>query len=234
MSAGLQFSLAILASALLGSIPFSLLIARYVGGIDLRKHGSGNVGATNVARTMGPKWGTVALLLDAFKGGLPTWLFPALMTAHVTGLANEQTCIGAGAVIGHMFSPFLNFKGGKGVATALGVICVMAPLSSGCALGVFLVTFFAFRIVSLSSIIASLSYAVVEFSTQGWHLWSNNAWARGVFAVVIPSLILLRHRANIVRLWQGTEPRLQFKKSGGDIAPDAKSAESTEAAKSSR
>jgi glycerol-3-phosphate acyltransferase PlsY len=196
---------------LIGSIPFSLLVARYGGGIDLRRHGSGNVGATNVARLLGPRWGTLALLLDAAKGAAPTLLLPWIFPSNTTSLANEQVLCGVAAVLGHMFPPWLNFRGGKGVATALGVVTVIAPAATGCAFLIFVLTFATSRIVSLSSILAAIGFAVAEFLIQGRAIWTPHAWGLGVFAIAVPLLILLRHRANMVRLWQGQEPRLQFR-----------------------
>ncbi len=224
MSSGIELLLAAIASGFVGSIPFSLLIAKWVAGIDLRKHGSGNVGATNVARTLGAKWGFVALFLDALKGALPTALIPLLLTNASPELINEKVLCGACAVIGHMFSPFLGFKGGKGVATALGVVTVLTPAATGCALLAFILTFMLSRIVSLSSIVAAITYAIVEFVLMGEKLWARDSWALGVFAIAIPLLILIRHRSNIVRLLKGEEPRLTFKKKG---APKAKPDEST-------
>ncbi|WP_437191293.1 glycerol-3-phosphate 1-O-acyltransferase PlsY [Planctomicrobium sp. SH527] len=212
MSSGIELFLAAVASAFIGSIPFSLLIAKWVAGIDLRKHGSGNVGATNVARTLGAKWGFIALLMDAAKGALPTALFPLFLSHASPELVNEKVLCGACAVLGHMFSPFIGFKGGKGVATALGVVTVLAPAATGCALLAFILTFALSRIVSLSSIVAAITYAVVEFILMGEKLWAPNSWALGVFAVAIPLLILIRHRTNIVRLLKGEEPKLTFKK----------------------
>src|SRR5690606_37197450 len=104
--------------------PFSLLIARWFGGIDLRQHGSGNVGATNVARTLGFKWGLLALLLDALKGLLPTWGLPLLLFEGDVSRDHAQVVAGLAAIVGHMFPCWLGFRGGKGVATALGVVAV--------------------------------------------------------------------------------------------------------------
>ncbi|HWL09907.1 MAG TPA: glycerol-3-phosphate 1-O-acyltransferase PlsY [Planctomicrobium sp.] len=212
MPYGLQLFLAAAGAAFIGSIPFSLLIGRFFGGIDLRQHGSGNVGATNVARTMGAKWGLMALLLDALKGALPAFFLPLLMTEHSASLFNERTLCGAAAILGHVFPPWLGFQGGKGVATALGVVLVLAPVASGCAFLAFVLTFLAFRIVSLASVIAAITYAITEFALRPDQLWESDSWGLGVFAVAIPLLIIVRHRTNLYRLWHGQEPRLQFRK----------------------
>jgi glycerol-3-phosphate acyltransferase PlsY len=196
---------------LVGSIPFSLLIARCVGGIDLRQHGSGNVGATNVARTLGLKWGIVALLLDALKGLLPTWGLPLLLFPEGDAHAHAQVAGGLAAIIGHMFPCWLGFRGGKGVATALGVIVVIAPLASLCAFGAFALTFAASRIVSLSSIVASSVFAIAEMVILAPWPFAAATWSRALFALAVPALIIVRHRSNIGRLLKGEEKRFTRK-----------------------
>jgi glycerol-3-phosphate acyltransferase PlsY len=201
----------LIAAYFVGSIPFSLLIARWVGGIDLRQHGSGNVGATNVARTLGLKWGIVALLLDALKGLLPTWVLPLLLYPDGDAQAHAQVASGLAAIIGHMFPCWLGFKGGKGVATALGVVLVIAPLATVCAFGAFALTFAASRIVSLSSIVASAVFAIAEFVILAPSPFSAATWSRALFALAVPALIIVRHRSNIVRLLKGEEKRFTRK-----------------------
>jgi len=201
----------LLAAYLIGSIPFSLLIARWVGGIDLRQHGSGNVGATNVARTLGLKWGIVALLLDALKGLLPTWGLPLLLFPSGDAHTHAQVACGLAAIIGHMFPCWLGFRGGKGVATALGVVLVIAPLATLCAFGAFALTFAASRIVSLSSIVASAVFAIAEFVILAPSPFATATWSRALFALAVPALIILRHRSNIVRLLKGEEKRFTRK-----------------------
>jgi acyl phosphate:glycerol-3-phosphate acyltransferase len=199
------------AAYLIGSIPFSLLIARWVGGIDLRQHGSGNVGATNVARTLGLKWGLLALLLDALKGLLPTWVLPLLLFPDGDAHAHAQVASGLVAIIGHMFPCWLGFRGGKGVATALGVIVVIAPLATLCAFGAFALTFAVSRIVSLSSIIASIVFAVAELVILAPTPFAAATWSRAAFALAVPALIIVRHRSNIARLLKGEEQRFTRK-----------------------
>jgi len=199
----------LLAAYLAGSIPFSLLIARWVGGIDLRQHGSGNVGATNVARTLGFKWGLVALLLDALKGLLPTWGLPLLF--FKTGNTHAAVAAGLAAIIGHMFPCWLGFKGGKGVATALGVVTILSWQATLAAFVVFALTFAVSRIVSLSSILAALAFAIAEMVLLWPDAFSTENWSRGAFALAVPPLIIFRHRSNIVRLLKGEEPRFTRK-----------------------
>jgi glycerol-3-phosphate acyltransferase PlsY len=194
-----------------GSIPFSLLIGRWVGGIDLRQHGSGNVGATNVARTLGLKWGLVALLLDALKGLLPTWGLPLLFFGDAAAMSHAQVAAGVAAIIGHMFPCWLGFRGGKGVATALGVVVVIGWQATLAAFAVFALMFAASRIVSLSSILAVLAYAVTEMIVLRPDPFSTANWSRASFALAVPALIIFRHRSNIVRLLKGEEHRFSRK-----------------------
>lgn len=195
----------VLAAYLAGSIPFSLLIARWFGGIDLRQHGSGNVGATNVARTMGYRWGLVALLLDAVKGLLPTWGLPLLFFG---GATHAEVLAGLAAIVGHMFPCWLGFRGGKGVATALGVVTILSWPATLAAFVAFALVFAASRIVSLSSIIASVVFAIAEMVALWPAPFAAATWSRGAFALAVPALIIYRHRANIGRLRRGEEPRL--------------------------
>lgn len=195
-------------AGLVGSIPFSYLIARFVRGIDLRQHGSGNVGATNVARTLGAGWGMLALACDISKGILPPLVLPWVMQAGDISLIHERVLYGVCAVLGHMFSPWLGFRGGKGVATALGVVSVIAPIAMACSALSFGLVFGVSRIVSLSSIVAAGVFAIAEIMLLGESLWSADRWGLGVFTVAVPLLILVRHRANIVRLCRGEEAAL--------------------------
>lgn len=202
--------LALLAAYLVGSIPFSLLIGRWVGGIDLRQHGSRNVGATNVARTLGLKWGLLALTLDAIKGLTPVLLFPDLFVGRDPILTGHlRVGCGLAAICGHMFPCWLGFRGGKGVATALGVVAVLAPWATLAAFGVFAVTFAASRIVSLSSILSSAGFAVAEFTLLRSDAFSTANWSLSVFSLAVPALIIFRHRSNLVRLARGEEPKFQ-------------------------
>jgi glycerol-3-phosphate acyltransferase PlsY len=197
---------AIAAGYLLGSIPFSFVVARGFGVRDVRRVGSGNVGATNVLRSAGRAAGALALLLDAAKGaaasGLAQWLAPD--TAWVPALA------AVAAVLGHMHPVWLRFQGGKGVATGLGAF---VPLAPGAALGatvLFLVTLAATRYVSLGSIVGAVSLAVLAgvLGAPGPVVGA---------AAFTATLVVWRHRSNLRRLWQGSERR-----AGG--ARDAKEA----------
>lgn len=190
--------LSALGSYLLGSVPFGVLVSR-TRGIDIMSQGSGNTGATNVTRVLGWKLGLLVFALDVLKGAVPP-----LLAFVAFGDQSIAILMGVAAVFGHTFSPFLRFKGGKGVATSLGALVGSAPIVGGIGFGVFLVLFAATRIVSLSSLVAALSVLVVGWLTgQGWVFFA-------VFGPLV-AYVVFRHRANISRLLKGEEPRLEFK-----------------------
>jgi acyl phosphate:glycerol-3-phosphate acyltransferase len=197
----------LLLAYLCGSIPFCLMLGRVVGGIDLREHGSRNVGATNVTRLLGWGWGGVALLLDAIKGLLPTLLLPRLVATSPGQLHLAVGC-GVAAILGHMYSCFLKFKGGKGVATSLGVVSVLAPWGALAALVTFIVLFAWKRIVSLGSIVAAAVFAAVQMSLLTPRPFRGDCWSLAAFSLAVPLLVIVRHRANISRLLKGEEKAL--------------------------
>jgi glycerol-3-phosphate acyltransferase PlsY len=211
VSSGIATLVAIGAGALLGSIPFGLIIARLTTGADVRRVGSGNIGATNVLRASGLVPALLTLICDAGKGAASVFLARALVHASLAPVA-AGTAAGSGstlddwagfaAVAGHIFSPWLGFRGGKGVATAAGALAVLSPPVALAAIGVFLLSVLIFRIVSLGSILACLAAMIL---------------AAGPFRSVAPSfpvvlaigaLIIVRHAANIARIVRGTEPRI--------------------------
>src|SRR5580658_4443801 len=127
MSPALAFGIDFVAAYLVGSLPFGLLIGRYVAGVDIRKSGSGNIGATNVARVLGRRLGLIVLILDCVKGALPTLLLPLWLADSDPAKLHIAVLSGTATILGHMFPCWLRFKGGKGVATALGVALALAP-----------------------------------------------------------------------------------------------------------
>lgn len=200
---------------LLGSVPFSLIIGIRVKGIDLRRHGSGNLGATNVYRTLGAGWGGFCLLLDMAKGFLAVWAMTLVVGAWPDGepmplhLTDNMYRILAGlvAVLGHSISPFASFRGGKGIATSFGVFLVLEPFPALFAFGVFLAVFLATRVVSLGSLcaVALFPWAVVFFEIRSPKPFSTSLI---ILSFVISALAVWRHRENIRRLRAGTEKTL--------------------------
>jgi acyl phosphate:glycerol-3-phosphate acyltransferase len=209
------------ASYLAGSIPFGYLCARFVSGIDIREHGSGNIGATNVGRVLGSRWGLFVLGLDAAKGILPVGgLAPFLLDRTHVDFAHWQVAAGVATIIGHMFPCWLGFRGGKGVATALGVIGCLAGWSTLVAAGVFVATFALWRYVSLSSILAAIAFGVYQL---GWQLqpdpFGASHWSLAAFSLLVPLLIVVRHRTNIGRLWRGEEQRYERRRTPAPASP---------------
>lgn len=205
-------ALAIILAYLTGSIPFGFLLARTVKGIDIRQHGSGNIGATNVGRVLGAKWGIIALLLDLVKALLPAWLFPLLLPTGSAWAPHLPVACGVAAIIGHMYPCYLYLRGGKGVASALGVVAFLSPLCTAAAFGTFLISFAIWRIVSLSSILASVVFAIGHVWFFRDRLWTADGWSLTLFSIAIPALIIVRHRSNIQRLLRGEEPRFSTRK----------------------
>ena len=187
--------LVVLLGYLLGSVPFGLLIAKSRG-IDLRKVGSGNIGTTNVLRAVGKKEALVTLLADILKGTVPVLLARAL-----TGDENLVALTAAASVLGHDFPVFLRFKGGKGVATSIGVMLGVNPIVGVVLVAVWVLTALLFRYSSLSALTAFGLLFVFSF-VPGFHR------AQKALMIFLPALIYIKHRANIQRLIQGVEPKL--------------------------
>ena len=203
-----------LAAYVIGSTPFGVLIAR-TRGVDLRKCGSGSVGATNVGRILGRPMGFLCFFLDVVKGLLPVLAAGALLkldSASQSPSSLEQAIVlgvGCGAILGHVFSIYLGFRGGKGVATSLGVVLGVFPYFTWpglAALGVWIVVTLVSRYVSLGSICAAVGFVV--FFVLFNHARLAAVWPLGTFAAVMAALIILRHRTNIARLLAGTENRI--------------------------
>ena len=206
----LPFVLMTTLSYFCGSIPFGLILGKAIKGIDLRAYGSGNIGATNAWRVLGPRWGLLCLILDALKGLVPVAVLPQLFFNTDNPLLIHATIVAAIAtIVGHMYPCWLGFRGGKGVATSLGVLVIVSPWGVLVAVSLFVLTLAVFRLVSLSSIIAAVGFGAYELLVRLQpNPFSELHWSAGLFAVLIPTLIVIRHRSNIRRLIQGTEPRL--------------------------
>ena len=184
---------------LLGAIPFSWILARLLGGVDIRSVGSGNVGATNVARSLGFLAGGTALLLDASKGAAAAWIGQMLDPAGAAGAGGLLA--GGLAVLGHNFTPFLGFRGGKGVATGAGVFAVLAPPAVLASVAVFAIALLFSRTVSLGSILAAAALPLAVWLTGG-------EGRVAVLALLIAILVIARHAGNLQRLARGEEPRI--------------------------
>ncbi|RLC27706.1 MAG: acyl-phosphate glycerol 3-phosphate acyltransferase [Deltaproteobacteria bacterium] len=187
------------AAYLLGSIPFGKLIARKVARIDITRRGSGNIGATNVARELSLKWGLLTLGLDVLKGLVPVLLFSYTLDEAVSPAETGAVLTGLASLAGHQFSIFLRFRGGKGVGTALGVFLAIAPLSCVPALLVFVAAVYRWNYVSLASMVSVWTVPVFLALTGG-----RATVILG--AALAAALICLRHRENIHRLIRGDEP----------------------------
>lgn len=213
MTSPLAEILTVLLAYLAGSIPFGLLVARVVAGIDIRTQGSGNIGATNVGRVLGAKWGITVLLLDALKGLLPVWLIPLALSGSLTDrVVLLRVLAGVATIVGHMFPCWLGFRGGKGVATSLGVVLIIAPLGSLAAFIGFVLSMLVSRIVSLSSIIAAIAFAVCQMIVLRPHPFATSQIPVALFSLAVPVLIIVRHSSNIGRLLRGQEKRFEFGK----------------------
>ena len=204
----MQPLLILIGAYLAGSLPFGLIVARVAKGIDIREHGSKNIGATNVTRVLGAKWGALCFVLDVLKGGLPVYLPRLLLTAEDSNRVHWQVAAGLLAILGHMFPIWLGFHGGKGVATALGVVVMLAkPLSTTITFGAFVACFATTRIVSISSIIAAVTFAIAQMYFLWPQPFREQSWSIACFSLAVPTLIIVKHRSNIVRLLRGEEPR---------------------------
>jgi acyl phosphate:glycerol-3-phosphate acyltransferase len=199
--------LLILAGYLIGAIPFGYLVAR-ARGVDIRRQGSCNIGATNVGRVLGRKWGIVVFLLDFCKGALP------VLAARLLPLELEwppdtlAVSTGVAAFVGHVYPVYLGFQGGKGVATAAGVVAVLLPLALLGALLVWLAVVLATRYVSLASVAAAVFLAGqrLAFTPQPWN---QEHLVVSLFCILAATLVVLRHHANLRRLWHGNENQLK-------------------------
>jgi len=192
------------AAYLLGSIPFGLLLAKLFGGGDVRKAGSGNIGATNVARVVGPLAGVLTLTFDTAKGTAAVWL-----AGRFTGESATWMMIAAFAVLlGHCFPVWLKLKGGKGVATALGVFLALCPLAAVSALLLFVLCVAYWRYVSLGSVAAAAAMPLLIYFLCAPRYAPPIVIIVGTLAIA--GLVILKHDGNLQRLVDGTEPRFSF------------------------
>ncbi len=213
---------ATLVSYLAGAIPFGLLIARQLKGIDIRSVGSGNIGATNVGRLLGFRFFLLVFALDLLKGLIPTLGLPlALRSLGVPVSADLPVLIGLAAILGHNFPVYLGFKGGKGVATSLGVLLALDPLACGVAAVGFLAVFLLCRYVSLSSIAGAFAFGAGHFARTD-HPWTRENLAMSLLSLAIGMLLVFRHHKNLRRISEGTEPRVPLRWPMGSRGSGAK------------
>ncbi len=208
------FAPAIVAAYFLGSVPFGVIIAG-AHGKNLRSIGSGNIGATNVARALGRRWAYFCFVLDVLKGLVPMLAVRALIEVPdpTPGLLSLWLAVGCAAILGHIFPLYLKFKGGKGVATSLGVALGLWPYYTICAALAFAVwaaTVLLWRYISLASIAASIAFPIALILaivlTPDWNF--ANLWPLLAAAIAIPVMVIVRHRENIKRLIAGTESKV--------------------------
>ena len=210
-----------LTAYVIGATPFGPILARFRG-VNLREHGSGNVGATNVGRTLGRRWGMLCFGLDVLKGLAPVLLArllgPAVTAGQAPSLLGQFAwlAVGFGAILGHVMSFWLGFRGGKGVATSLGVVLGTFPYftwAGAGALGIWVLVVLITRYVSLASIIAVVAF-VLMFAGINWFvlgLTPRDLWPLGSFAAAVAVLIVYLHRSNIRRLLAGTESKVSIR-----------------------
>src|SRR6516164_4148565 len=203
--------LLIIAAYLIGSIPTAVWVSRYYFGIDIRDYGSGNAGATNTYRVLGAKWGTIVMIVDMIKGVVATSLY-ILLPYYVTKTndwdrTNFMIGLGLAAVAGHIFPIWAGFRGGKGVATLFGMILAIQPIVAVCCVGVFLLVLYLTRFVSLSSILASVAFAVLIL-----FIFNEKEPLYWAFAIAVALLVILTHQKNITRLLRGNEIKVPILK----------------------
>ncbi len=206
---------------LVGSIPTSIILSKLVRGIDIREHGSGNAGGTNVFRVLGWKWGVLTIVLDAFKGAIAVVFiarlyldsFPFTNITPFDDFTLVQIFCGVAAVVGHVWTVFAAFKGGKGIATSLGFLIMIITVDMLVAVGIFAIVVYLSKYISLGSIAAAISVPLILVIREnvfgvdipGYHTILP-------FAIFITLLVIYTHRSNIERILNGSERRISFSK----------------------
>jgi acyl phosphate:glycerol-3-phosphate acyltransferase len=215
----------IVLSYLVGSIPTGIIITKAVRGIDIRNYGSGNAGGTNVMRVLGWKHGLLVILLDALKGVIAVVLIARLHYGNIPfenvtpfdDFTLVQIIAGISAVVGHIWTVFASFRGGKGIATALGMLLILVTVDMLIAIGVFLLVVTISRYVSLGSLLGAISVPLTliirenlfNVNIQGYHTILP-------FVILVSLLVIFTHRKNVVRILNGQENRVNFKKKISD------------------
>jgi acyl phosphate:glycerol-3-phosphate acyltransferase len=199
----------IIVSYLIGSIPTALLVSKRFFGIDIRDYGSGNMGATNTFRVLGSRYGTIVMVIDILKGMAAVMLYNFLpfYLNHELERTNLMLGLGLAAVAGHIFPIFAGFRGGKGVATLLGMVLAIQPVIAASCIGIFALVLFLTRYVSLSSILAAIALPICVL----W-IWNENEVLYRVFALIVAILVIATHQKNIGRILRGVESRIPILK----------------------
>ena len=200
----------VIVAYLLGSIPTSVWVSKAVFGIDIRHYGSGNPGATNTFRVLGSKWGAFVMTADITKGVIATSLYVLIPSYLQNELArtNFMIVLGMAAVIGHVFPIWADFKGGKGVATILGMALAIQPIVALICIIVFLITLFTTRFVSLSSMLAGVAFMILIL-----FIFKEKETSYRIFAIIVALMVVVTHQKNIGRLLKGEEHKAPlFKK----------------------
>jgi glycerol-3-phosphate acyltransferase PlsY len=203
--------LVIVIAYLIGSVPTAVWVSKGFFGIDIREYGSGNAGATNTFRVLGSRWGTFVMIMDVLKGVAATSLY-LLLPFYANSInewdrTNLMVGLGLAAVLGHIFPIWADFRGGKGVATLFGMILAIQPLVAVCCVGVFLLVLYLTRFVSLSSILASIAFAVLIL-----FIFNEKEPLYRAFAIAVALLVVLTHQKNITRLLRGSESKVPILK----------------------
>jgi acyl phosphate:glycerol-3-phosphate acyltransferase len=204
-------ALLIVIAYLIGSIPTAVWVSKWFFSIDIREYGSGNAGATNTFRVLGSRWGTFVMIVDVLKGVAATSLY--ILLPYYMNMTNEwdrtnfMVGLGLAAVLGHIFPIWANFRGGKGVATLFGMILAIQPMVAVYCVGIFLLVFYLTRFVSLSSILASIAFAVFILV-----IFNEKEPLYRAFAIAVALLVVLTHQKNITRLLRGSESKVPILK----------------------
>ena len=217
----LLLAIIIILSYLVGSIPTSIIVSKAVKGIDIRKYGSGNAGGTNVMRVLGWKHGVFVIFLDVMKGVIAVVLVARLFygplpfenASPFDDFTLVQIIAGISAVIGHIWTIFADFKGGKGIATALGMLLMIITVDMLIAIGVFLLVVTISKYVSLGSLVAAISIPISLILRENvFHTDISGYHTILPFVILLTLLVIYTHRKNVVRIFSGTENKLSFKK----------------------
>ena len=206
----LQLLLLLLLSFITGSFPTSIILGKLVKGIDIREHGSGNAGGTNVFRVLGWKPALVVVMIDIFKGWLPTAIYATILFKGqpISDVGVIQILCGFAAVLGHTYTIFAGFRGGKGIGTLAGMLIALFPITFPLCLFVFVITLIMTGYVSLSSIMATVALPIILLILPIFGI-QQSSLSLLIFALLIPWFAIYTHRSNIVRLRDGTENRFE-------------------------